>query len=1050
MPKDKNDRELARTSRGKNIVVEAGAGTGKTTLLIDRLCFLMLACGVKPEHMAVMTFTEKAAAEIKTRLMQKMSAVISELSSARETEYSDILKTALAASSYDDVLARARAAYSTLDRCSLSTIHSFCSYILKKFPLEAGLSPSLTIDTGKGERELFNRRWHAFLNEELGENAPRAARWESALKEVSLDEIYEFAFTLSSSKLEGFTPGRHKEILAQACFENAASAEEMSEIFLDGKKPRAVERALAASAKVLRVAADCLVKENFDCEVQEEIQKTDSRPANWDEQSFLAAKQIINFAHAMRPAAQKFMLDLTALLAPFAAALRADLEARGIVSFDDLLIKTRNLLKNNLSVRNKLKKEFSFICVDEFQDTDPVQGEMLLYLAEAENGASSSWENVILEPGKLFVVGDPKQSIYRFRGADISAYQFFTNQILKQGGIKCYLQTNFRSTKKIIDFVNAVASKIIKEERGFQSAYAPIFHSAQKENEAEVEIHFIDGGEARPSARALRQNQAEFCAEWIAKNIEENKFSARDAAILLRTSTDFNIFTEALKRHDVKFNIERDDYFYSAPEINDIINLLTLLDNPSDKPALLGVLRSPLAAFTDAEILLFSRRNLLDLNATIPPQKEFERLKTFYAELRNLHALSGRLRLEELIAKILGETFFTEFCALSYDGENTVSNIAAFVNIVSARAADSPLSLRQFLTSFEEWKESGAAFSEAADAVTLMTVHASKGLEFPVVILADLSKSNSTVRKKNTHSYSWEYDMHGLRAGDYSSAEFAFLEARAALHAEAEEARLFYVAATRAREKLLLLSDLRTEVKSQNEYLFSAGFTPETGMAARVDYREPEEFIFKLKKPQIQAAAPEPQAKKWAEVHALRAENYRKIKEEKMFLTPSSLTEHGAPPDKKFAEGGSAAALGSLVHKALERMDFSAPPTQADINAAARFVPEITEEIKQEALQIFENLTLYKELSKYQIWEREMPFTFLHDGKIVSGVMDLVCERDGEIFIFDYKTDKTPRPQIYAPQLKMYALAARQIFKNKKIKCGIIFLRTSEIVLLEE
>lgn len=1030
MIKDFNEREIARTSVGRNLVVEAGAGTGKTTLLIDRICFLVLTQNIPLDSMAVLTFTEKASAEIKNRLMFKISKVIAELNNAATEDETTLL--VLKYASAREVLPRAQAAYNALDKSLVCTIHSFCSYILKKFPVEAGVSPALQIDTGQRTEELFKRAWHKWLNRELGLEAKNAALWQAVLKELTLDDVYALAFNLSSSKLAAYNPLKDKEILAEACLANARTAEELAKMFLNGKKPRAIERALTAGAQTLRAAARCLLKADFKCDKQpEEIIKTDAMPAagGWDRDTFNTARHIINFASYMRPEKQNLLLELFTLLIPFAQNFRAMLDLHGLISFDDLLIKTRGLLKTNPAVRTQLKNEFKAIFIDEFQDTDPVQGELLLYLAEVAGENANTWQNVHLEAGKLFVVGDPKQSIYRFRGADISAYQTFTDHILKQGGVQCFLQTNFRSTKKIISLVNHLTAAVMKEQRGFQSAYKPIYEAKMREEEKHVEFNFIVPEEdQKPSARALRQNQAELAAKWIAASGR----NPGDIAILMRVSTDFNIYADALKRHGIKYNMERSDDFYSAQEINDIINLLRAIDNPEDKIALTGVLRSPLFAFTDEEILSF------ELNYFTKAQNE--RLNNCYKTLAKFNNLSGRIPLNALLDTIFKETFFTESCSLAYDGENTAANINTFINIMSERTAADALSLRQFLTSFEESKEHGPReLNNALDAVNIMTIHASKGLEFPVVIMPDLSRSNSSAGKKTDYHYSWQYDMHGLKAGALADPNFAFLEVHSAQHSRAEEARMFYVALTRAREELVLISDLQTNKESVNNYLAAGGFMEDGAPAAPPvqaqnvklnlhKYKEPQTFIFKFKPAASAAKTKLKNPAAWAEAEAARAANYARTKEEKYFISPSSLAKHEG------AQQASALEVGTLVHEALENMDFAAPKIETD---------------NEEVREILTKATVLNELKNYKILAREMPFTFKEENGVLNGVIDLVCEKNEDIYIFDFKTDKTRSAQKYAPQLAAYARAIQNFFPGRTVKCGIIFLRDGgEICLI--
>ncbi|MCL2888356.1 MAG: UvrD-helicase domain-containing protein [Elusimicrobia bacterium] len=1063
--KDNSVRENAVTATGRNIAVEAGAGTGKTTLLINRLCFLIAARGVAAERIVALTFTEKAAAEIKLRLALTLQKILDEID-APETQNATVLML-LKHAEKEEIISRCRAALEKLDRSFISTIHSFCSYILKSYPVEAGLSPSAVVDEGEQRARLFNRAWHIWLEEELTANSPSEKSWEEVLKQISLEEIYDYAFEICSGKVESYHPFSHAKLISEVCFENAAMAEQMSTAFLQGPKSRKIERSLASAAVVLQESGFAFKEKKFapsDNPEPETLTSAD-QAKGWDDDNFETAAKIVEFARSVHTGRQVLIGKVYDLVKNFTQNVRESYAAQGLLSFDDLLVKTRNLLKENIKVRSLLKEQFEIILIDEFQDTDPVQGELLLFLSEEKNGAADDWKNIKLATGKLFVVGDPKQSIYRFRGADITAYQLFTEMILKQGGQQCFLQTNFRSAGGIIDFVNAVGGGIIKEKTGFQPSYVPILVSDKNAALPKSVEEIIIKSPDKQTAAAYRHNQAEYIAKWISENIgvlelaDGRLLDYKDIAILMRTSNSFNIFTDALKRHGVKYTVEEDKNFYTAQEIIDFINLLALLETPSDKNALAGVLRSPLGGFTDGKIYKIFKAGAVDIFAR-RAAPGFERVTEFYKMLAGLASLAGRVTLGELIHKILSETLFIELTQRAYNGEQTVSNINKFAAAVAAETAQNPLSLGQFLLDLKEIRSSGRGEGESplADemqsAVSVMTIHKSKGLEFPIVFLADIFRLET--HKSNAHGYSWFHNMHGLRAGGFADANLAFLEIQSLWHGRSEEARVLYVALTRAKEKLFISGQDEEPRKTAARHLINCGVWPEAGceeinlkLPVEVTYQNftpPEDFIYASR-----AASTSEQKidEKWPEIWAAREKKYLEIKEAQVFISPSSLAEHDAP-----RSGGSedALALGELCHKMLELWDFKTDISPADITAVAATL-EIAppENVIKEAQNIFAQFNgsqAFKMLTAAEVIAKEMPFTFLDGGKIINGVMDLVIKRGGDIFVFDYKTDKKLDIKIYKPQLDAYARAAREIFKTKRVKSGIISLIKGEECLI--
>lgn len=602
------DRIKAQTQFGKNLVVEAGAGTGKTSSLITRMCVALLAQGISIEKMVALTFTEKAAAEIKNRLVNALHHVVQDIQQEKltQTPASDrtllhLLRTSFALKE-PDILARVQAALAKLDRASVGTIHGFCADILKTFPLEAGLSPQAEIDAGEKAARLFEARWNTFLDAELGLQAPRAEQWKTVLAEISLEELKAFAKRLCQGQIERYEYFSHAKMLAKTCEEKAAYAQQWAHAFLDPKKPapRKIEQALAWAAQSLLRTAAFLREEPVPCtEALQAPAVPATLPKGWEEDTWEAARVLVQFASKITPEKQRIFRLALDLVSDLTQQIRAEFMREGILSFDDLIVKTRHLVQQDLYVRRLLKEKFDMLFIDEFQDTDPVQGELLLFLAEEKASSASRWQDVRLEPGKLFVVGDPKQSIYRFRGADITAYELFTQLILEQGGEKCFLRYNFRSAPEIVAVANAVCRRAMVQQTAFQPAYESIY-ATKPARPGAVRWLFVNAPETGASADELRDNQAEQMALWIEQNVGKmtlsngEKLAYKDIAILARAATTSAPYLDALRRHGIAFNTDGEKDFFKRQEINDLLNFLRVLLDPTDQIALVGVLRSPL------------------------------------------------------------------------------------------------------------------------------------------------------------------------------------------------------------------------------------------------------------------------------------------------------------------------------------------------------------------------------------------------------------------------------------------------------------------------
>lgn len=1060
------DRFRVRTRLGVNMVVEAGAGTGKTTLLIDRLCFALLAQGVPAPRLVALTFTEKAAAEIKTRLIFKLQSV---LRAARENAPEPTLQTLLEHFRVpaEDVIARAELALSQLDRSQIGTIHGFCADILRAYPLEAGLTPNAEIDKGPRASRIFDAEWNRFLDRELGENAPRAALWKEVLPKVTLAELRGCALEMCSGKMERYDYFARKDLLARVCRERAERAAELSGAFLDGKKaPRVIEKALQQAAERFQNAAHWLETGSLPKEEQETV-ALKSVPKDWDEQSAEEAKALCRFAQQADPFVQVWVLKAYGLVEGVARAVRARYAEEGILSFDDLIVKTRNLLKTNLFVRGRLQEAYDALYIDEFQDTDPVQGELLLFLAERKGGNAKDWRGVKLEPGKLFVVGDPKQSIYRFRGADITAYQLFTDLILRQGGEKAYLRQNFRSEREIIRAANDVCGAVMTEKPAFQPAYEPIFTDKQETSGA-AELALVCGAEDKISADDYRHNQARLIAGWIEENVGKltlrsgRKLEYKDIALLTRAATTLGPYTDALRREGIPFSVEEDRDFYLRQEVRDFLNFLRAIDDPRDRIALVGVMRGPLGALADEEVYRAARRGELDFRQPSQDPK----LERLFKLLRSFASRAGREPLRKLLRGLLNETFLAEACAAAYDGERSIANLHKLAALAEGYSLQTPATLGQFLSRVQELMEqelgrlTALPEGEALSAVSVMTVHKSKGLEFPVVILADVSKKESAAAaKRPAHLYSWRHNLHGLRAGKYADINLAWLEEEQKEHARCEEVRVLYVALTRAREKLLVVGNGQSDARTMAAMFALAGRFPpederpellggEAGLrVSYVPYQDPAEFIYAHRAPRQQENAAR-DLKRWRAAYEAREAEYKILRAQS---GPASPSAQGAGEAVADAE---AAALGTVAHAALARC-WRRPQDGTDACAAAAAQdagrPDLADKAKEILLAFFAS-PLFRRLRAMKTLGAEMPFSLKTPEGVVSGVMDLLLEdEDGTIWVADYKTDALApgaaeqAAQKYRPQLQTYARAARALYPRARVKACIVFLRTREL-----
>ncbi|MGH9893187.1 MAG: UvrD-helicase domain-containing protein, partial [bacterium] len=486
---DASERERAATTFDRNVVVTAGAGTGKTRLLVDRLVHLLMRDPeVKLTQVVALTFTNKAANEMKMRLRERLEAYLAErlggpLATAKEEETQRELRSLMERYhlSRERLNRRVVEALRQIERSEIGTIHSFAATLLRLYPMQSGVDPQFIEDDGTRSERLFDELWGVWLDQELSHRGTRQEEWKRVLRKVWLDEIRLLAFSLCSEAvdLERLSRrARDGKIPAPIVAWVESLQERAASLLQKHPEARSNEKLVRASHAILQNflrserPGDCEILETDRDSVSGSITK---KLKGWPREDCEEAQEIVRVARALCQVDDSLTRDLCSLLIPFAESFREAFTRAGMISFDGLLARARTLVRDHPMVREELKRRYAAILIDEFQDTDPIQYEILIYLAEAIGRRATNWKDVTLTPGKIFVVGDPKQSIYAFRRADIEAYLEVVEKIIKaQDGVECRLSANFRSHEKILDVVNGVFDRLIQPREGLQPGYVAI------------------------------------------------------------------------------------------------------------------------------------------------------------------------------------------------------------------------------------------------------------------------------------------------------------------------------------------------------------------------------------------------------------------------------------------------------------------------------------------------------------------------------------------------------------------------------------------------
>ena len=1003
---DQNDRILAVTTFDKNIVVTAGAGTGKTTLLVDRIIHLLMRepDPLKITEIVALTFTNKAANEMKLRLKGRLHSF------EEDFLLGDIMERYRLGR--DEITRRATEAINNLEKAQIGTIHSFAGHILRLYPVEAGIDPGFEEDDGSIFDEHFEREWEGWLDGELSSNPPDRDLWKGVLRRVTLESLRHFARELCRESI----PVQSLE---------AAMAQDDQRLKLSRGLMRWLEDEANNANNILlqytglkEVKIKRLLRQAIDI-FEGVISKsqipiiTDSipsgrPPAGWPDKDYKEAQRIVRIAQRLSHADNAFFERLLKLLLPFVTLCREKFIFSGNISFDGLITSCRNLLKERPAVRGRLKRHFRAIMVDEFQDTDPVQYEIILYLGENPERNDEEWRSVRLTPGKMFIVGDPKQSIYAFRRADIEAYHHVVDLIVNdQGGLEADLITNFRSHQGIINAVNNLFRQMITPRDFFQPEYVDIVeypgHKATRPAQR-VELRLVDGREMDDiDASTATRLEAAALGKWLKEELLGREeliepdgsrvaVSPRHIAILLRKLTDVNEYLEVLRRLDIPYIVEGERHFYTNQEIIDFVNLLRVIDNPSDILAFTGVLRSPLGGLSDREIYEINRLSLLDYRITGERMKEgLSRssglngldtiLTELYGILKGLNSEVKKMPVPDAINFIFDNTPLLELAASSYQGEQAVANLRKISKIAESLSDRGNITVKGFAALLEK-KVTGAAeegesllSEEGVDAVRILSIHKAKGLEFPVVIAAGLHGTTRGGEDSVSVMYDWSSGEVGFKVGGLRNYSAVMLRDRARIREEEEQKRLLYVAMTRARECLILSGTLYNGA-NRGSFLSMINDAAGNGLGDRaddeivigdgvikqtlIDYKE---CLFtgisgKGRRKGKDIVISDEEIEHLAALWESRTKRYQAIKDKRLFVTPSGIEEglsrlsglnglsskvEGDAAEVGYAARGRSILIGTLAHRVLEYWDF-----KSDISllknviedVCLRFMPE--------------------------------------------------------------------------------------------------------------
>ena len=1061
---DQHARDVIEGALDRTLFVEAGAGTGKTRSLVARAVNLF-ASGVDIRRVAAITFTEAAAAELRERIRAELE---------RE------------AATADDELRRQRcgAAVAAFDEATITTLHGFAQRLLAEFPLEAGLPPTFEVLDDIQASLAFDDRWRGFVDACFADTALERPIVVLAAVGLGMRQVERLVRLVHA---DWDRLGAH-EIRA----EPVPAADAGPVVFaLDAVLARRGDCRVAgdlllAHLDSLAVYRDRLAAAGDELEALELLW---SRPGftfskgkrdSWVREGKAEVQALLADAERAAQAAVERVLGaairgLLRAALDFVRASVAERRAEGRLEFHDLLVLARDVLRGDRTVRRALHDRYQVVLIDEFQDTDPLQIEIAaLVVTDDDDVAGRPASALRIPDGRLFMVGDPKQSIYRFRRADIALY----HQIRDALGDRVSLTQNHRSRPGILAFANAVFRDLMLGDGVLQAEFAAL--DAVRSPCSATPVPVVVLGDAVPTddLTALRRTEAQEIASLIRRAVDEQwpvgvdpeddsagtrPACLADIAVLLPTRQTLPFLEHALEDAGVPARLESQSLVFATAEVQELLAILAAIDDPTDEIAIVAALRSPGFGCRDdrlAEYALAGGR--WDYRATPPNLPARHPVVAGLAALRELHNCRWWESVSETVERVIRERRLLELAVPLTRPRDHWRRLRFVGETARAFVDGGGNSLRAFVAWLRQQVEEEARIVEVAvpeyddDAVRILTVHGAKGLEFPITVLAGLG----VVEQLRPPNLLWGADGPEYRfARDrLESSGYAELRDHARAAEEAEITRLLYVAMTRARDHLIVSLWCPANKTSAAKRLLphvraaAALWRAETPLPlprAAVDTDDStddsvttdteREHWIATRAARVAAARRAPTVAATALAHDADGEVVEVVDDER-------------PPWRR---GRAASAVGRAVHAVLQTVDLRTGDglaATARAQALAEGVVEREGDIRALASSALQSPIVRDAVDNAWRYWREVPVGVEIDGVLVEGFIDLLVETPDGLVVVDYKTDHVSdalidaRLATYRLQGAAYALALETILGKPVARVVFLFVRHGEAV----
>jgi len=1007
---------------GTTMLVEAAAGTGKTTSLVDRMVALIATGAARVENLSAVTFTIRAAAQLRQRFQNELEKRHQAETDRERRERMD-------------------AALRGLDSSFLGTIHAFCARLLRERPVEARVDPDFREMDDPEDNIARARAWERFVGRLFAANAPIIVRLAGlGIRVQDLERAYDALcensdvepsigpetaepdFSGERRKLDAFLDQAAGAVRAEAGPEGWTGFEQAIRRALRLRSLLDVGRG-AEFARVLQALKSSKAKEKA---------PRAFKPAVEALQEDVVKPALVRWAEHVHPIAMPILVDAR-------NAYRAWRRQNGLMNFQDLLLDARDLLRDRADVRRALFRRFTPILVDEFQDTDPIQAELLFYLTGTD-AEERDWKKLAPAAGSLFVVGDPKQSIYRFRRADVETYSVVRNRIEETGGRIVALSSNFRSTAPLCEWINAVFGRpdfFPADRTPAQAAYVPLSVGRARESRGPSVLRLDVPASGNRNEPVIRED-AERIGRSIADAIASGERGPGDFLILFRRRRNMKAYARELERRGVPYEIAGGGAFGESAELAALVPVLEALADPDNPVPFVAALRGPIFGVDDDALYRFVRaggrfRFTADLPGSTDP-----RIRRAADLLMEGAKLVDALPPAAAIARLCDRLGITALAGAEELGESRTGNLLkalAAARKFSGEGRDFPAVVAE-LTRMrdEDLIEQMSVDPGRPRIVRLMSLHGAKGLEAPVVFLADPSWDGRFPR-----DYWIDRDIDPpaghfriiQKVGQRGEIDLGLPRQWAEMgriedeFEDAERIRLLYVGSTRAQD-LLVVSIKRT----------AAGKA--SGPWAALAPLLPSEL------PRPAGVGASPGAPAFALPEDLAASRARRAARKDFSARHSyavSTVTHVAHtgPRPTWERTGRGMSWGRVLHRLLEGLMRDG---KLDVDA---YAANLLAEEERSPSDLEELVRTVEAVRGSDLWKRaaaaprrlvEVPFALmvpredlgLAEGPaetLLQGAIDLVFEENGAWSLVDYKSDTVGGKlkelvAFYTPQIAIY------------------------------